>query len=91
MAESLNGLADVLLAQGRARTAVQIWAAVRTLRESIGAPLSPYSRKRHERQVAEVRRAMGETDFLAAWEEGQTIPWEQAVAQAIESGRGHAP
>jgi predicted ATPase/DNA-binding SARP family transcriptional activator/uncharacterized protein HemY len=91
VAESLNGLADVLLAQGRARTAVQIWAAVRTLRESIGAPLSPYSRKRHERQVAEVRRAMGETDFLAAWEEGQTIPWEQAVAQVTESGKDYAP
>ena len=84
MAYSLERLAGVLLAQKDTRKAVRLWGAAHSLRERIGAPLSTIEREKDAPQRMQARSALGETDHAAAWEEGQAMPWEQAVAYALE-------
>jgi hypothetical protein len=56
------------------------------LREAAGAPLAPRERKEVEPQVAELRTAMGDAVFEAAWAEGQAMSLEQVVGDALERG-----
>jgi hypothetical protein len=38
---------------------------------------------RYERAVAAMRVALGEEGFAAAWTEGQAMPLEEAIAEAL--------
>ena len=84
VAESLGGLTTVLLAQAEVPKSARLWGAAHTLRESIGAPLSPLGREKQDRQIAQARLAMGAEAFTAAWKEGRRLTWEQAVSYALE-------
>jgi hypothetical protein len=50
---------------------------------TIGAPLLPSERALYERTVVAARSALGEDAFAAAWEHGQALPLEQAIAEAL--------
>jgi predicted ATPase/DNA-binding CsgD family transcriptional regulator len=79
-APSLEGLANVVAAQGEPRWAAQLWGAAEALRESQGLPIPPFIRSAYERSVAAARAQLGEKAFAAAWEEGRTMTAEQALA-----------
>jgi predicted ATPase/DNA-binding SARP family transcriptional activator len=87
VAKSLEGLAAVLLAQTEVQKAVRLWGTAYVLRASIGSPLPPNEREKHDQQVEQARLILGEDAFAAAWKEGLTLPWEQAVVYALENRR----
>ena len=83
-ADTLERLAAALLGQNEVKRAVCLWAVASLLREAIGAPMSPDERKTYDQQVAQSRSALGEEAFAAAWEEGRSMDWEQAVASLLK-------
>src|SRR6266566_4463492 len=54
-ASYLEGLADVVAAQGEPPWAAQLWGAAEALRETIGAPIPPVFRPTYERSVTAAR------------------------------------
>jgi hypothetical protein len=81
-AACLEGLAAVACALGQAKRAARLCAAAATLREAIGAPLPPAQRASYERTVATARTHLDEVTFTTAWQEGQAMALEQAIAAA---------
>jgi hypothetical protein len=51
----------------------------------MGIPLAPAERPGHERCVADVRAALGEEAFAAAWAAGRALSLEDAVTFALEA------
>lgn len=79
---ALEGLGSVAVALGRATPAARLFGATVALDRSIGH--WPLDGPRQADSVAAARRALGDGAFLAAWEEGQSLTWEQAVAEALQ-------
>ena len=77
---NLEGLAGVSATRGEFRRAAQLWGAAEALREGIASPLPPTFRADYEQAVAATRAELGEEAFAAAWQEGRTMPLEQASA-----------
>jgi hypothetical protein len=63
----------------------RLWAAAAALRMGLGAPTSPGERRHCDQWLPQARSALGNEAFDAAWEEGASMNWEQAVEYAIES------
>ncbi len=81
--EGLAGLAG-LLERPDGLDAARIAAAAATLREEIGAPVPAHEVPRYERQLAQVRAALGdEAAFNLAWEEGSRLSAEEAGRLAL--------
>ena len=61
-----------------------MFGAVEAIRETIGLPLPPRERARHDRHIAAVRDALGPEPFAIAWAQGRTMPFDQVIAYALE-------
>jgi hypothetical protein len=85
LAEALEGMAWLAVAEEQAARAAQVGGAAEALREALGAALHPVSRPGHDRGVAAMRPALGETGFAAAWGEGRALPLDEAVSFALGS------
>jgi len=82
IAGCLEGVAGASCMQGQMERAARLFGAAATLRNVIGAPLSPIGRTTYDHTVAATREALGEITFAAAWAAGQALPLEQAVVEA---------
>jgi predicted ATPase/transcriptional regulator with XRE-family HTH domain len=91
VAVTLEGLAQVEVAQGKLERAACLWGTASTFREATHT--RPYSKKNkrrslsrveHERNLASVRTELGEAAFTAAWAKGQAMSLEQAIDYALE-------
>ena len=83
MAENLKETAAVLLALSETRNAARLWGASQSLRESIGSPMAPLEKERHDELLEQSRRTLGDNAFGSAWDEGYELTWQQAVADAL--------
>jgi len=85
IAACISGFACILQAHGDALSAVQLFAAVERQLEMIGFSLLPTDSIEFERNVVLAREELGESDFSAAWVEGQAMTTEQAIALISKS------
>jgi non-specific serine/threonine protein kinase len=76
---TLDGLAAVAAKQDGWQRAAPLAGAADALRDAIGAKLAPIDDLFRERYLAEVRRALDETTFDAAWRAGRELTLEQAA------------
>ena len=83
VAEGFEGVATALRNMGEVRRAATLLAAAGALRESIGLPLTGIKQVEYDTEVAKARAQMGEEPFAAAWAQGRTLSWEQALALAL--------
>jgi hypothetical protein len=81
--ECLEGFACVAARSGHAERALRLAGAAAGIRESIGAPQPPWSRRIEEGWIAEARRAIGPSAGRA-WSEGQGLAAPEAAALARE-------
>jgi hypothetical protein len=79
LAESLEGLAGMAVAQQQLERAARLLGAAAALREAIGAPLSPRERVRYDRDVSTVHAGLDEAAFAAMWAMGKAMPPEQII------------
>jgi tetratricopeptide (TPR) repeat protein len=82
-AELLLGVAQLAAALRADARAARLWGAAEGLRETIGTPLPPSRRETYERQVSEVRAALGEEAFAGVWAEGRVMSREEAIDYAL--------
>jgi predicted ATPase/DNA-binding CsgD family transcriptional regulator len=90
----LEGLAELVAAQGEGAWAARLWGAAEAMREGIHAPLPTVFRTEYEHAIAAARTHVGEKPFAAAWAQGRTMTLEQvltAQGQATLTGSPSAP
>jgi ATP/maltotriose-dependent transcriptional regulator MalT len=75
----LEGLAEVVAAQGEGVWAARLWGAAETLREDLHAPLPAVFRTEYERAVAATRIQVGDKLFTTAWTQGRAMTLEQVL------------
>jgi hypothetical protein len=80
----LGGLARMAAAQGQCERAARLFGTAERCSEGMNHPLLPADRAEHDRSIAAVRATLGESAFAAAWAEGWAMPFDQAVAYALE-------
>jgi non-specific serine/threonine protein kinase len=82
--ECLEGLAEVAHARGRTVRALRLLGAADCLRDAIGFGTWPSGRVAHDRLLTDLRKALGEAAFDAAWKAGKALTWQQAADYACE-------
>ena len=82
VALALAGVAGVAIAGGAAGAGAHLLGAAAALRELGGIAAEPAYRAAHERDEAAARTALGEGGFAAAWDIGQGMSLEAALAAA---------
>ena len=78
--------AAVASAQESPARAARLWGAAGSLRESIGASLSPAEAHVHEPYVAAARAGLDAAAWRRAWAEGEAMGAEEAAAYAFARG-----
>jgi tetratricopeptide (TPR) repeat protein len=85
VAACLEGLAALDGAGETAERAVRLFGAASALRETLDVPLpQPEHTLYYDQAVADLRTALGEEAFVAAWAEGRALSLEEAIALALE-------
>jgi predicted ATPase/DNA-binding CsgD family transcriptional regulator len=82
LTEALTGLGGIAATAGEPEVAVRLFGAAEEIRESIGLSLQRHIRTQYEAAIATTKAALGEVGFETAWEAGQALSLEQAVADA---------
>ncbi|HET9221620.1 MAG TPA: hypothetical protein VFO07_03915, partial [Roseiflexaceae bacterium] len=80
------GRARIAAVAGEIAQAVRLCASVNTISLVEDAPASewpPEHRQHYDRTIAAIRAQLDEATFAAAWAEGQQMPLEQAIAEAL--------
>jgi predicted ATPase/class 3 adenylate cyclase len=83
IAYNLEAFAFHAVKEAQEERSVRLWGAAATLRETIGSPLSPFDGEKQEREMAAVRKTLGEDAFAVAWAQGRTMTTEQAIEYAL--------
>jgi predicted ATPase/DNA-binding SARP family transcriptional activator len=74
-----------LAVAGRAAAAVRLLSSSETLREQLGGRLQPDAAKMDERTLALVGGQLDEAAFAEAWEQGRSLPVDEAIALSLDS------
>jgi predicted ATPase/DNA-binding CsgD family transcriptional regulator len=81
MAPCLQGLGEVVAAQGHLAWAAQLWGAAEAFHEITFGLVAAIVRPAYEHAVTRVRSQLGEPVFAAAWAKGRTMTPEQVLAE----------
>lgn len=81
---TIEAFAALAQQNGQPKRAVRLASAAATLRKATGLPLSPSEHGRHEQMLAAVQATLREKAFAAAWREGETLSFSEAVAEALK-------
>jgi hypothetical protein len=85
VAGCLDGLAQIAAAEGRPERAARLFGAADAITNSTGEAV-PLANRAEYAQIAEgVRDSLGKEAFEAAWDEGQAMSLEEAVAYGLEA------
>jgi predicted ATPase/DNA-binding SARP family transcriptional activator len=84
VAACVEGMARLRASEGKGKSSARLFGAAAALREAAGARLTRWEQKEVEPRVAELRGAMGDAAFEAAWAEGRAMTLEDAIRVAPE-------
>jgi len=70
----------MVVGQGEAGWAAQLWGAAEALRESVAVPMPQVERANYEYAIATARTHLGKQAFATAWAQGRMMTPEQAIA-----------
>jgi non-specific serine/threonine protein kinase len=84
IAYSLNALAALAVTQDKATLAARLFGAGEDLQKLIQFTTSPRERAEHDQAIAGARATLGEETFVAAYDEGQKMSLDEAVAYALK-------
>ena len=82
-AGALDVTAKLLLQIGNAAHSARMLGAADAVRERLGVPMALSERPEHEALQVAVREILGANAFHLAFSEGSTLPWDQAVLEAL--------
>jgi adenylate cyclase len=81
---------EIAAATGSMERAARLAAVAESLLTEINAALTPAERVKFDKTIMIARAALGETAFRFAWEAGERMTLEEAVAYALEETADHA-
>ncbi|HEU5206843.1 MAG TPA: tetratricopeptide repeat protein, partial [Gaiellaceae bacterium] len=88
LAEALEQTAALAVRSGHAGEGARFAGAASALRDAVGVPwASAHDRERIERELASMRSALGDKDFLVAYEEGRATDPDEAARKALAAVR----
>lgn len=73
------------MAGGAQADAARLLSRADTLREEIGAGLPPFFARVNEEALTAIRAQLDDDALAEAWEEGQALTLDEAVALALDS------
>jgi predicted ATPase/transcriptional regulator with XRE-family HTH domain len=79
----LEGIADMSARLSRPLDAARLWGAAAGMRDAVKLAVAVPARARYEGRIASAREATGDEAFKSAWDQGRSLPVEQAVAAAL--------
>jgi predicted ATPase/DNA-binding XRE family transcriptional regulator len=79
--DNLEGLARIAKGDNCWEDAVLIYASAAAARESLGTPVSLADRVRYERDMTDLRVALGVEVFTTAWTDGKALSLDEALAK----------
>lgn len=82
LAHYVAGLAGTATLLGEPERAARLSGAAQALFAATGASTWPVDQREHTRNLAAARRGLSGPAFDAAWDAGQSLSWEQAIAEA---------
>jgi predicted ATPase/DNA-binding SARP family transcriptional activator len=85
IAENLEELATVEAFDANPGLAAGLLGAAQALRDRLSEPIPGPDQARHNQIIAKVRRALGDEHFLAAWDQGRSMPEQQAITLAVST------
>jgi predicted ATPase/class 3 adenylate cyclase len=85
IADYLNAIGRLAATLGQWSSAARLLSAATTLYHSLGIEQFPDHRGEHEHAVAAARAGLGDEAFMAAWNAGQSLLPEHAVAEALSA------
>jgi hypothetical protein len=83
-------MASIEARRGSRERALRLAGAAASIREAMGAPLDPCSRRLLEEWLDETRVSLGPSADRT-WEEGRELPDHDAIALALEGGQHAVP
>ena len=83
--ENLGRLAHALAAKGEAESAARFLSSSECLRRQIGSNSTPTVAKTNEETLASIRGQLDDQALAEAWEQGQALTIDEAVALALDS------
>jgi hypothetical protein len=83
IADYLNAIGRLASAAGQWASAARLLSAATAVYRSLGIEQFPDHRGEHEHAVAAARAGLGDEAFTAAWDAGQALLPEHAVAEAL--------
>jgi non-specific serine/threonine protein kinase len=83
IAYSLEGLADLAVAEAYPERAIRLAGAAAALRAASGAEAAASLQARHTRSLERARQMLGKQARASAWAAGQALTLEQAIAGAV--------
>jgi len=84
LASLLETMGSMVAERGLAEPAAAVMGRAASLRESIGAPILPPNRGRHEHGVAAARSRLGDAAYAAAFNRGRAMTIDEVVAFALD-------
>ena len=85
IADSLEGFGELAAREGRFAKSARLFGAATALRELIGTPVPRDDVERHVEMQDSLRRSLDEDVYVAAFEAGRRLSWDQAVKLALDS------
>ena len=91
LAHELECIAFIAVAQSQPERAAQLLGAAESIRQDIGAPMSPFERPEYDAAVSALRTQMDGEALASAWAEGRTLTPDQAleIADQLPGGARH--
>ncbi len=84
---SLEGVAALAVAEGHPVRALRLAGAAAAARRAVGRAQSTVDRDAVERRLARARRALPQEAAASAWREGEAMPLEAALADALDGAQ----
>jgi predicted ATPase/DNA-binding SARP family transcriptional activator/DNA-binding CsgD family transcriptional regulator len=91
IADCLQIMAGGAGAQGRTQRAARLWGAAEAMREDIGVPLQPETRKLLDPYLGTARSSLGEVAWQLACAEGRAMMPEQAIEYSLSAEKPVLP
>ena len=82
VAYNLEELASIEAADASPRLGARLLGAAQALRERLSEPIPGPDLARHDQIIANLRRALGDEQYQAAWDQGRAMPEQQAITLA---------
>jgi tetratricopeptide (TPR) repeat protein len=83
IAVSLEALANLSLVQDDCIDAVRLYATAHTLRQALGAPLSPIDSSAYDSAIAATRAQLSDTVFTELWARSEARSFEEVVEEIL--------